>query len=96
MSSLPLGKNVTYHPGTKMVKFQTVPTVYVVGAKGELYPIVNEQIAADLYGADWNKQIDDISDVFFRNYTFGSQIQTASDYSVSMERSSITDASMNF
>ena len=96
MSSLTLGKNVTYHPGTKMVKFQTVPTVYVVGAKGLLRPIANERIAAQLYGDTWNKQIDDISDVFWGNYTFGSMIQTATDFNVPFTIASVSDASMNF
>jgi len=96
MSSLPLGKNVTYHPGTKMVKFQTVPTVYAVSKKGELHAITSEQIATELYGATWNKQIDDISDSFFGNYTFGVKINSTSDYDVATQKTSVTGLSENF
>ena len=34
LSSMPLGKNVTYRPGVKMVKFLTVDKVYVVAKTG--------------------------------------------------------------
>lgn len=96
LSSLALGKNVTYHPGTKLVKFQTVPTVFAVEAKGNLRPIMSEEVAAELYGADWNKKVDDVSDVFFSNYTFGTKIQFASDYNVSLAIASVVALSENF
>ncbi|MEK7615282.1 MAG: hypothetical protein AAB431_02770, partial [Patescibacteria group bacterium] len=96
LSSLPLGKNVTYHPGTKMVKFQSVPTVYAVSKKGQLRAINSEATAISLYGATWNKQIDDISDAFYGNYTFGSTIQSTNDYDVTAERSSVIDLDGNF
>ncbi|MBI2475244.1 hypothetical protein HYV69_02335 [Candidatus Uhrbacteria bacterium] len=96
MSSLQLGKNVTYHPGTKMVKFQTVPTVYTVSKKGELRAIASEQIATELYGSTWNKQIDDISDAFVGNYTFGLKINSTSDYDVATEKTSVAGLDANF
>lgn len=82
MASLTLGKNVTYRPGVKMVKFQSIPTVYAVARGGVLRPIVSEAVAAALYGATWNKQIDDISDVFYKNYTIGDMINSVSDFDV--------------
>ena len=69
MSDITLGKNVTYHPGSRMVKFVTVHTVYVVDADGSLRPVASEAAAIDLYGDDWNTHIDDISDAFYGNYT---------------------------
>ena len=80
MASLMLGRNVTYHPGTKMVKFITVNTVYVVGEDGKLRAIDTEATAKSIYGSTWNKQIDDISDAFFGNYKFGDVINSASDF----------------
>lgn len=80
MASLMLGKNVTYHPGTKMVKFITVNTVYAVGEDGKLRAIGSEEIAASIYGSTWNKKIDDISDAFFGNYKFGDAIDSTSDF----------------
>ena len=96
MSSLQLSKNVTYHPGTKMVKFQTINTVYAVSAGGVLRAVDSEQTATDLYGSDWNKQIDDIPDVFYGNYTFGDQITGLADYNVQSELDSVIsiDASL--
>jgi subtilisin family serine protease len=96
LSSLTLGKNVTYHPGTKLVKFQTVPTVFAVEAKGVLRALATEEVAASLYGSDWNKKVDDISDVFFGNYTFGTKIETTSDYSVMGASGSVTGLDQNF
>ncbi len=96
LSSLPLGKNVTYHPGTKLVKFQTVPTVYAVEAKGVLRPLVSEEIATVLYGSNWNKQVDDIPDVFWGNYSFGASIQSSNDFNVVTTIASVTGLGQNF
>ncbi|MFA4845239.1 MAG: YCF48-related protein [Patescibacteria group bacterium] len=89
MASLSLGRNVTYHPGTKMVKFQTVNTVYAVSAGSVLRAIASEDLAEDLYGEDWNKQIDDISDAFYSNYDFGTDIDEVSDYDPVQEEDSV-------
>jgi photosystem II stability/assembly factor-like uncharacterized protein len=96
LSSLTLGKNVTYRPGVKMVKFQTSPQVYAVSKGGVLRAVSTEAVAAALYGAIWNKQIDDISDVFYKNYTFGEPIVLASDYSPAQERILVGSISQNF
>lgn len=80
LASLSLGANVTYHPGTTMVKFITVNTVYAVGEDGELRAIDSEETAASIWGDDWNQQIDDISDAFYGNYEFGDDIDSTSDF----------------
>lgn len=74
MASIPLGGNVTYRPGTRMVKLQTDPKVYAVERGDVLRWIQSAETAEELYGADWNKQIDDIPDSFFVNYTLGDPI----------------------
>jgi photosystem II stability/assembly factor-like uncharacterized protein len=96
LASLTLGSNVTYHPGTKMVKFQTVHTVYAVERYGVLRAIASEEVATDLYGDDWNQQIDDISDAFFGNYEFGDNIDEAADYDVQEAVDSVGDLNDNF
>ena len=96
MADAPLGANVTYHPGTKMVKFQTVNTVYAVEQGGVLRAIGSEEVATDLYGSDWNQQIDDISDAFFTNYSFGDDVDSASDYDVSDAIASVSSPDDNF
>ena len=96
MASISLGANVTYHPGTKMVTFQTTHDVYTVSRGGELRYVSSEDVAEDLYGTDWNTQIDDISDAFFGNYTFGDDINDATDYDVDEQRNSVSTVSDNF
>lgn len=96
MSNLTLGSNVTYHPGTKMVKFQTVRTVYAVSALGVLRAVASEDVASDLYGTDWNQQIDDISDAFFGNYSFGEIIDSADDFDVETQEESVSELDDNF
>lgn len=95
MSSLSLGGNITYHPGTRMVKFQTVRTVYVVERYGVLRAIVSEDVAQSLYGSDWNQQIDDISDAFWGNYSFGEDVDSDEDYDSEEEEDSVRDLDEN-
>ncbi len=96
LSAIPLGKNVTYHPGSTLVKFQSVPTVYTVSKGGMLRPVASEQVAKELYGTDWNQQVDDISDAFFSNYVFGTKIFSTSDYSASEAFASVSTISDSF
>jgi hypothetical protein len=86
LASVTIGGNVTYKPGVKMVKIQSDPKVYAVAHGGVLRWVATEAAAVALYGSDWNKKIDDISDAFFTNYTVGSQISSASDYTVANEQ----------
>lgn len=80
-----LGKNITYRPGVKMVKFETLNRVYAVAQGGLLRWVTSESIASSLYGSDWNSKIDDISDTFYGNYTFGTDITEGSPYSAATE-----------
>ena len=74
LASVQIGGVVTYRPGTRMIKIESAPTVYAVAANGELRPIGSETVAKRLYGDNWNKMIDDISDAFFTNYKVGDAI----------------------
>ncbi len=82
LSSYALGGNVRYRPGSRMVKFATLNKVYAVERDGTLRWVKTEDVARALYGEDWNTKIDDISDVFYTDYTFGPDIDLASQYSV--------------
>jgi hypothetical protein len=74
MAQIPIGGNVTYRPGMRMIKITSSPTVYAVGVGGVLRPIASEAVAVAIYGNDWNTKIDDISDAFFVNYTVGEEL----------------------
>lgn len=82
LASYPLGRNVQYKPGVRMVKFTTLPKVYAVArGQGLLMGIASESAAAELYGPDWNKKIDDLSDAFAADYRMSQiEITGASDY----------------
>jgi hypothetical protein len=74
LGTLPLKGNVTYQPGTRLVKVTTVNTVYAVETDGTLRPIESEDRARELYGDDWAGLIDDVPDTFFPNYKLGNPL----------------------
>ncbi len=82
LASIPLGANVHYKPGVRMVKFTTDPKVYAVSLGGQLRWIQTETLAKALYGDGWNTRIDDMSDAFYVNYSFGAPIAAAADFNV--------------
>ncbi len=75
MATMQLGENVLYRPGARLVKIATDPKVYAVAQGGTLRWLETEQVAIDIYGADWNKMIDDVPDAFFADYTIGESIK---------------------
>ena len=85
LSAIQIGGNVTYKPGVRLVKITTDPRTYAVGAGGILRWIKSEEAAQTLYGATWNKQVDDIPDAYFINYGVGNAINSATDFSPSGE-----------
>ncbi|MCC7522590.1 SH3 domain-containing protein [Candidatus Uhrbacteria bacterium] len=80
-----LGANVTYRPGTRMVKFTTDNKVYAVARGGILRWVASEELAKAFYGNDWNTKIDDIPDTFYTNYTFGTEIASENDFNPTSE-----------
>ncbi|MAF14237.1 MAG: hypothetical protein CMI53_05120, partial [Parcubacteria group bacterium] len=80
MSSYSIGGNVTYRPGTKLVKITTDPKVYAVAGNGTLMWMTTGDLAESIYGADWASMVEDVPDAFFVNYTVGSDIDDAADY----------------
>lgn len=95
MASLPLGRNVTYRPGVRMVKFVTDPKVYAVERAGTLRWIASESIAAALYDAQWSTFVDDLSDAFAADYTIGLEI-TNTSYSPADATAATTSIDDNF
>ncbi len=95
MANIPLGRNVNYRPGIRMVKFQTVPKVYAVGRYGVLRWVTSEALAISMYGTNWNQRIDDISEAFYTNYTFGTDINSASQFNPTNEASAVLNIDAN-
>ncbi|MFA4917580.1 MAG: hypothetical protein WC560_13040 [Syntrophales bacterium] len=88
LGKLQIGGNATYKPGVKMIKINSDPKTYAVGENGTLHWVSTEAAAIALYGSNWNTKIDDVPDGFFSNYTMGSDIETASDFSPTDEAAS--------
>lgn len=95
LAAITIGGNVTYRPGVKMVKIETDPKVYALGKGGVLRWIASEEIALSLYGANWSRQIDDLPDEFFTNYTVGSPINNVSDFIPSAERAVVSSINID-
>jgi len=83
---VPLGGNVTYRPGTKLVKITTDPKVYAVDAHGGLRWLETEATANAIFGSNWGSLVQDVPDGFFVNYTVGASIKSATDYNLTLVR----------
>lgn len=79
LASLQIGGNVTYKPGSRLVKINSDPKTYQVAPGGALRWVTSEALAVAMYGSTWNTQIDDVPDGFFGNYTIGSPIESIND-----------------
>ncbi|MBP9869509.1 Ig-like domain-containing protein [Patescibacteria group bacterium] len=79
MSLVPIGGNVTYHPGSRLVKFQTDPKTYIVTRGGVLRWAKTEAVATGWFGSSWNTHVDDITEAFYVNYTFGEPVENHLD-----------------
>lgn len=86
LASIPLGGNVTYRPGVKLVKVTTDPKVYAVAKNGFLRWVTSETLADSIYGSDWKSLVEDVPDAFFVNYTIGNPIQNITDFIPSLAR----------
>lgn len=82
LALIPFGGVVNMRPGTTLLKVTTSPQVYAVDKNGTLRWIANAQVAQDLYGDGWAKNIKDLQDAFFFNYHLGADINSIDDYSV--------------
>jgi hypothetical protein len=83
LADIPLGANLTYRPGTRLVKFATDPRVYAVDSDRRLRWVKTESVAQAIYGPFWARQVDDVSDAFYMDYRFGQDIDRPGDYSTS-------------
>ncbi len=86
LAAYQIGGNVTYRPGTKLIKIQSDPKVYAVGAGGKLRWVASEDVAKQLYGDNWAKQVDDVPVSDFTAYQTGDPVNAASDYNASSEK----------
>ena len=93
LMAIPLGGNVTIHPGklVQVVSMDTPwrvmdPKVYAVSKGGILHWVKTATVAAAIFGMAWESQIVAVPESLLTNYTIGSEINSASDYSLAIER----------
>ncbi len=80
IAAIPIGGNVVYRGGTRLVKIQSDPKVYAVEPSGKLRWVESEAVASALYGSGWATRVDDVPDVFFSDYTPSASLSSAAAY----------------
>ena len=80
MSSLTIGKNVTYRPGSVVVKFDSSPKVYAIQTDRTLRHYTTLSLLKSDYGSYWTNVLAKVPDSLYSNYTIGSDIDSTSDY----------------
>ncbi len=79
LSSLQLGVPISVKPGQSAIRFLSQPTVYAVSAKKTLRPFASATLVAETLGSDWSSRVDVLTDAFYTNFTFGSEVQTTAE-----------------
>ncbi len=95
LSQIPLGDNVRYKPGVKMIKFTSSNRVYAIEAGGKLRWILNEKVAWYMYGKGWQKHIINLPDSLFPGYEFGDDISHSNQFDFVGEANKSQNISMD-
>lgn len=80
LAAISIGGNVSYRPGSRLIKITTDPKVYAVDTFGRIRWIESESVAIALYGSRWHTLVDDVPDAFFATYTVGASISSPVDF----------------
>lgn len=95
LAEIPLGKNITYRPGAKLIKTPSSPKVYAVSRFGVLHWIKNEWLATQIYGATWKNYLEDIPEELFKDYTLGDPLDYSWDYNAGNQYTTAAHPSLN-
>jgi hypothetical protein len=79
LEQYPVGGPMTMRPGTRLVRFDSDPTTYVV-TRGAVLRAVSDALATAFYGDDWQQDMDTLSVALFSNYRVGTPIAFTSDF----------------
>jgi hypothetical protein len=80
LAVLPIGGDVIARAATRLLKGESDPKVYALSSDGILQWVSTEALAQQLFGTNWAKQVEDVSDSELANYQTGNPITSASDY----------------
>lgn len=80
MSSITLGKNVTYRPGSVLVQFESAASIYAVDEDRTLRRYTTTSLITSDYGSDYKDVLVTVADSLYNNYTIGSVIDSSGDF----------------
>lgn len=79
LEQFPVGGPMTMRPGTRLVRFDSDPTTYVV-TRGAVLRAVTDTLASAFYGNEWQLNVDTLSDALHANYRIGAPLEFTSDF----------------
>lgn len=80
LAAISIGGNVTYRPGSRLIKIAADPRVYAVDNFNKIRMIDSETVATALYGSHWQRLVDDVPEAFFVNYDLGAPIRSPAEF----------------
>ena len=92
--AIPLGANVTYRPGVKVLQFEG-SSMYVVAGEKMIRVVADAQAVANLYGPRWFNHLVGLSDAHFADYRLSNEpaVMGLSDFNPSVLENSISTPS---
>ena len=73
VEEIQIGGNVTYRPGSKILKTESVFEMFFI-APGAVLRAITEDMAIEIYGNNWQDYIEEIENHYFTNYKIGKPI----------------------
>ncbi len=80
MDNYPLGGGVNYRPGTRLIKTSYSNNVYAIEPGNVRRKIVSAEVAAALYGPNWEKSVRVIHENFMLNLTTGEPLASSTPH----------------
>ncbi|KAA0205960.1 hypothetical protein EDM68_03765 [Candidatus Uhrbacteria bacterium] len=84
LEQYPVGGPMTMRPGSRLVRFASDPTVYVV-TRGAVLRAATPELASAFYGSEWLLNVETLSVALFSNYRVGAPLVYTSDFDRSAE-----------
>ncbi len=89
------GGNVTYRPGTRLLKRAGDSKIYTVGRGGMLRWITSPAVARAYYGSNWLRLVDELPEPRVADYVFGEPIRAIRDAAPATERTQTSTIEQN-
>lgn len=77
LAGMPLGGNVLFKPGSRLIKTAFSPRIYAVGKGASLNWVTNADILAAVYGPQWERLVVTVDDALLADYPLGAPVTDA-------------------